>query len=83
MTKWVVLGGAVILSVALAALTALYPTAMQGFSGLVIWIFLSYCAIIVVAQVFAAVREVTALVRRLTAARTPSSLARVRERGEQ
>ncbi|GAB6084627.1 hypothetical protein JCM30471_35410 [Desulfuromonas carbonis] len=83
MTKWVVLGGAVLVSIALATLTTLYPTAMQGFSGLVIWIFLGYCSLIVIAQVFAAVREVAALVRRLAAARSPSALARVREGGKQ
>lgn len=64
MTKWIILGGALLLAAGLSALNAVYPAALQGFSGLVIWLFLGFCGIIVVAQVFAAVQALLALSRR-------------------
>jgi CheY-like chemotaxis protein len=64
MTKWIILGGAVLLAAGLCALNAVYPAAFAGFSGLVIWFFLGFCSIIVVAQVFAAARALLALSRR-------------------
>lgn len=64
MTKWIILGGAALLAAGLSALNALYPAALQGFSGLVIWFFLGFCGIIVVAQVVAAVQALLALGRR-------------------
>jgi CheY-like chemotaxis protein len=64
MTKWIILGGAALLAAGLSALNAAYPAALQGFSGLVIWFFLGFCGIIVVAQVFAAVQALLALGRR-------------------
>lgn len=64
MTKWIILGGALLLAAGLSALNAVYPAALQGFSGLVIWFFLGFCGIIVVAQVFAAVQALLALSRR-------------------
>jgi len=64
MTKWIILGGAVLLAAGLCALNAVYPAAFSGFSGLVIWFFLGFCSIIVVAQVFAAAQALLALSRR-------------------
>ncbi|HXV22360.1 MAG TPA: response regulator [Desulfuromonadales bacterium] len=64
MTRWIILGGAVLLAAGLSALNAVYPAALQGFSGLVIWFFLGFCGIIVVAQVLAAVGALRALARR-------------------
>lgn len=64
MIKWVILGGAVLLAVVLTALAAKVPVVFQGFSGLVIWIFLGFCSIIVVAQLFSAIRALLDLLRR-------------------
>jgi hypothetical protein len=33
------------------------PGAMEGFSGVVVWLFCGYCAIIVLAQAYAALRS--------------------------
>lgn len=79
MTRWIILVGALLLGVAIAALAVLSPAALQGFSGLVIWMFLGYCAIIVVAQVCGALRALGALLKRPAA--TPTEPARVREGG--
>ena len=54
MTRWIILGGAVILAAGLTALAALVPETFHGFSGIVIWLFLGFCSIIVVAQLFSA-----------------------------
>jgi CheY-like chemotaxis protein len=54
MTRWIILGGAVILAAGLTALAALVPETFHGFSGIVIWLFLGFCSIIVVAQLLSA-----------------------------
>jgi hypothetical protein len=64
MTKWIILGGAVLLALGMGVLFSLFPAAFEGGSGLMIWFFLGYCGIIVVAQVFAASRALYALARR-------------------
>ena len=46
--------------------------AMAGFSGLVIMFFLGYCAIILVAQVFSALRALRSLMEELVEERTHS-----------
>ena len=83
MARWIILGGALVLGIGLAALATWHPEPLGGFSGLVIWIFLGYCGIIVVAQVGAAVRDVTMLARRMTATRVGAKLQRVHEGGKQ
>lgn len=64
MIRWVILGGAVLLAVVLTALAAKVPVVFQGFSGMVIWMFLGFCSIIVVAQLFSAIRALLELMRR-------------------
>lgn len=83
MARRIILGGALVLSMTLAALATWRPEPLGGFSGLVIWIFLGYCGIIVVAQVGAAVRDVTVLARRMTVTRAGAKLQRVHEGGKQ
>lgn len=83
MARRIILGGALVLSMTLAALATWCPEPLGGFSGLVIWIFLGYCGIIVVAQVGAAVRDVTVLARRMTVTRAGAKLQRVHEGGKQ
>lgn len=77
MARWIILGGSLLLGLALAALAAWHPAALGGFSGLVIWIFISYCGIIVVAQVGAALRDVVALARRSAGMRAAIKMQRV------
>lgn|GEM_PF-4658950 len=64
MTKWIILGGALLLGLCLSILFAVYPTVFQGVSGLMIWFFLGFCSIIVVAQIFPAARALLDLARR-------------------
>lgn len=68
-----------ILSLSLAlplagAVTYLFlsPEAFSGFSGIVIWIFLGYCAIIVVAQLTAALLAIGRLIDEMTHKKAPS-----------
>jgi hypothetical protein len=51
-----ILGGALLLAIAVTVLALARSAVLDGFSGLVIWMFLGYCAIIVVAQVGEALR---------------------------
>ena len=83
MTKWIVLGGALLLGLALVAVAGVYPAALGGFSGLVIWMFLGYCGIIIVAQVCVALRDLQALARRQAALRSETKLQRVPAGGKQ
>jgi CheY-like chemotaxis protein len=83
MTKWIILGGALLLAAGLSALNAVYPAALQGFSGLVIWFFLGFCGIIVVAQVFAAAQALLALSRRQAAEASRQSVTQTLEGGKQ
>lgn len=62
MTRWIILGGAVVLASGLAVLAAWVPALFHGWSGLVIRMFLGFCSIIVVAQFISALRD---LARRL------------------
>jgi CheY-like chemotaxis protein len=64
MTRWIILGGAVVFASGLTALAALVPELFHGFSGIVIWMFLGFCSIIVVAQLFSAVRALLALTQK-------------------
>jgi len=64
MAKWIILGGALLLALGMGVLFRFFPAAFDGGSGLMIWFFLGYCGIIVVAQVFAAARALYALARR-------------------
>ena len=80
MTRWFILGGAALLAVVLPILAAVIPAAFEGFSGMVIWMFLGFCSIIVVAQLGAALRALVDLLR-THAAEQPRE--RLTERGEQ
>ncbi len=46
-------------------ISAALPGVMEGFSGIVIWTFLGYCALIVVAQLFSAMFAVRKMVESL------------------
>lgn len=83
MTRWIILSGSLLLGLALFAMVGWYPSALDGFGGLVIWMFLGYCAIIVVAQVCTAVGDLTSLARRQAELRLRSKLQRAPARGEQ
>jgi hypothetical protein len=64
MTRWIILGGALVRATGLVALAVLVPELFQGFSGIVIWMFLGFCSIIVVAQLFSAARALLALTQK-------------------
>lgn len=64
MTRWIILGGAVLLAAVVTAAAALTPAVFQGLSGIVIWMFLGFCSIIVVAQLFSAIRALLDLMRK-------------------
>lgn len=70
MTRWIILGGAVVLTSVLTAVAVLVPDLFRGFSGIVIWVFLGFCSIIVVAQLLAAVRSLLDLARKPFAQRS-------------
>ena len=64
MTRWIILGGAVLLAAGLTTLAALAPELFHGFSGIVIWMFLGFCSIIVVAQLLSALRALLELTKK-------------------
>ena len=80
MTRWFILGGAALLAVVLPVVAAIVPAAFTGFSGMVIWMFLGFCSIIVVAQLGAAVRALVDLLRAHADERQGERLV---ERGEE
>lgn len=61
-----------VLLLGLVASASAAPEALDGFSGIVIWIFLGYCAIVIVAQVFAALSGLRRILDDLTARKTQS-----------
>lgn len=59
-------------------LASAVPGLMDGFGGIVIWSFLFYCGLIVVAQVFAAVRGLKQIIDEYMERKTESKRVRLR-----
>lgn len=64
MTRWIILGGAVVLASGLTTLATFVPEFFHGFNGIVIWMFLGFCSIIVVAQLWSAVNALLVLTQK-------------------
>lgn len=61
-----------ILSLAIVTSAAAAPGILDGFTGLIIWLFLGYCGIIVIAQLVAALVGLRRTLEELSAGKVPS-----------
>lgn len=70
--KPVILISTLLLSLGVVTTASAAPEVLTGVSGFVIWVFLGYCAIVVLAQLFAALAALRRLLDEATTRKTPS-----------
>lgn len=71
--KLVILIGSILLSLGVVTTAAAAPEVLTGFSGMVIWVFLGYCAIVVVVQLFAALAALRRMLDETVTRKNPST----------
>lgn len=76
--KPVICTGTLILLLGIATTATAAPEVLTGVSGIVIWIFLGYCALIVIAQLFAAMMALRRMLDDLMAKKNPSKKVSLR-----
>jgi hypothetical protein len=70
--KPVILIGSLLLSLGVVTTASAAPEVLTGVPGMVIWVFLGYCAIVVLAQLFAALAALRRILEEATTRKNPS-----------